>query len=294
MVPAARCGAPGGRAGRGHAGDDGGLIGAIAVFARAEFVTPAGVRESRRPFAFWILLLGIWGGLNAVFVSGDSSRCTSRWSSSPSPPCRSSVWTAARRRSPRRCAISSSRSWARSSTWPAACALRRLRHSRHRPPGEPHAPRPAAGGRGDDDGGAAREDGPRPAPPLVAAGPRQRAAAGSALLSALVVKGSFFIVLRLWFDVFPALPGGPPRELLGALGALAIVLGSVVALRQERLKLLIAYSTLAQIGYLFLMFPLAPRPRLVATPPTAARWPAACSRRCRTPRRRRRCSWRPA
>jgi NADH:ubiquinone oxidoreductase subunit 5 (subunit L)/multisubunit Na+/H+ antiporter MnhA subunit len=34
-------------------------------------------------------------------------------------------------------------------------------------------------------------------------------------------------------------------------------LGSVVALRQERLKLLIAYSTLAQIGYLFLMFPLA-------------------------------------
>ena len=35
------------------------------------------------------------------------------------------------------------------------------------------------------------------------------------------------------------------------------MVGSVVALRQERLKLLIAYSTLAQIGYLFLMFPLA-------------------------------------
>jgi NADH:ubiquinone oxidoreductase subunit 5 (subunit L)/multisubunit Na+/H+ antiporter MnhA subunit len=31
----------------------------------------------------------------------------------------------------------------------------------------------------------------------------------------------------------------------------------VLALRQERLKLLVAYSTLAQIGYLFLMFPLA-------------------------------------
>jgi NADH:ubiquinone oxidoreductase subunit 5 (subunit L)/multisubunit Na+/H+ antiporter MnhA subunit len=30
-----------------------------------------------------------------------------------------------------------------------------------------------------------------------------------------------------------------------------------VALRQERLKLLVAYSTIAQIGYLFLMFPLA-------------------------------------
>jgi NADH:ubiquinone oxidoreductase subunit 5 (subunit L)/multisubunit Na+/H+ antiporter MnhA subunit len=41
------------------------------------------------------------------------------------------------------------------------------------------------------------------------------------------------------------------------LGAAAILFGSVVALRQERLKLLVAYSTLAQIGYLFLMFPLA-------------------------------------
>jgi multicomponent Na+:H+ antiporter subunit D len=33
-----------------------------------------------------------------------------------------------------------------------------------------------------------------------------------------------------------------------------------MALRQMRLKLLIAYSTVAQIGYLFLMFPLAIRP----------------------------------
>ena len=46
-------------------------------------------------------------------------------------------------------------------------------------------------------------------------------------------------------------------QLFGALGAAAIVFGSVVALRQQRLKLLIAYSTVAQIGYLFLIFPLA-------------------------------------
>jgi NADH:ubiquinone oxidoreductase subunit 5 (subunit L)/multisubunit Na+/H+ antiporter MnhA subunit len=46
-------------------------------------------------------------------------------------------------------------------------------------------------------------------------------------------------------------------QLLGGLGAAAILVFSIVALRQERLKLLIAYSTLAQIGYLFLMFPLA-------------------------------------
>jgi formate hydrogenlyase subunit 3/multisubunit Na+/H+ antiporter MnhD subunit len=90
-------------------------------------------------------------------------------------------------------------------------------------------------------------------PPAHAGAP----AAGSAVLSALVVKGSFFIVVRLWFDVMPGLPGFAATQLLAMLGAAAILVGSVVALRQMRLKLLIAYSTLAQIGYLFLMFPLA-------------------------------------
>jgi NADH:ubiquinone oxidoreductase subunit 5 (subunit L)/multisubunit Na+/H+ antiporter MnhA subunit len=77
------------------------------------------------------------------------------------------------------------------------------------------------------------------------------------VLSALVVKGSFFIVVRLWFDVMPAVPSSAAMQVLAALGAAAILFGSIVALRQDRLKLLIAYSTLAQIGYLFLMFPLA-------------------------------------
>jgi len=49
----------------------------------------------------------------------------------------------------------------------------------------------------------------------------------------------------------------PSAQTLAALGAAAILVGNVVALRQARLKLLIAYSTVAQIGYLFLMFPLA-------------------------------------
>ena len=77
----------------------------------------------------------------------------------------------------------------------------------------------------------------------------------SALLSALVVKASFYILVRLWMEIFPvsnALPG----QLLALLGALAIVWGGVQALRQTRLKMLIAYSTVAQLGYLFLAFPL--------------------------------------
>ena len=85
-------------------------------------------------------------------------------------------------------------------------------------------------------------------------------AAASAVLSGLVVKGSFFLVVRLWFDVLAPLPGVLPGTILAALGSAAILVGSVLALRQARLKLLIAYSTVAQIGYLFMMFPLATAP----------------------------------
>jgi multicomponent Na+:H+ antiporter subunit D len=90
-------------------------------------------------------------------------------------------------------------------------------------------------------------------PPAHAGAP----AAASALLSALVIKGSWFVVVRLWVDVLACIVGGPFAQVLAGLGAMAIVVGNVVALRQVRLKLLIAYSTVAQIGYLFLIFPLA-------------------------------------
>ena len=69
------------------------------------------------------------------------------------------------------------------------------------------------------------------------------------MLSALVVKASFFLIVRLWFNVLPAVPNEMASAILAALGSAAILFGSVLALRQERLKLLIAYSTVAQIGY---------------------------------------------
>lgn len=77
----------------------------------------------------------------------------------------------------------------------------------------------------------------------------------SALLSGLVVKASFYLLLRLWFTFVPEGQGVP--LLLGSLGAAAVFWGSVQALRQKRLKLLVAYSTVAQLGYLFIAFPLA-------------------------------------
>lgn len=79
----------------------------------------------------------------------------------------------------------------------------------------------------------------------------------SALLSALVIKASFYLIVRLWFSLFMPLTVPVAAQLLGILGAGAILWGSILALRQTRLKMLVAYSTVAQIGYLFLLFPLA-------------------------------------
>lgn len=81
----------------------------------------------------------------------------------------------------------------------------------------------------------------------------------SALLSALVVKGSFYLILRLWLGPLQAvLPAF--AWLLAALGSAAIFWGSWQAIRATRLKRLIAYSTVAQLGYLFLIFPLLAHP----------------------------------
>lgn len=84
----------------------------------------------------------------------------------------------------------------------------------------------------------------------------------SAALSALVVKAAFYLMLRLWLDTFQSALTPAASSLLGLLGAGAVLWGSWNALRAPRLKLLAAYSTVAQLGYLFIFFPL-----LMALPP---------------------------
>jgi formate hydrogenlyase subunit 3/multisubunit Na+/H+ antiporter MnhD subunit len=90
-------------------------------------------------------------------------------------------------------------------------------------------------------------------PPAHAGAP----AAASAVLSALVIKAPVFLILRLVLDVAPPQAAAIVGQLLAVLGAASILFCSVMALRQARLKLMIAYSTVAQIGYLFIVFPLA-------------------------------------
>lgn len=78
----------------------------------------------------------------------------------------------------------------------------------------------------------------------------------SALLSALVIKASFYIVLRLWVELELFRFSVETGQLLGWLGAGAIFWGGWMALHQQHLKMVVAYSTVAQIGYMLLLFPL--------------------------------------
>jgi len=237
------------------------LICGIGLFARTQFASPE-QGEARATFAFWTLLLAIWGGLNAVFLGGDLFNLyvaleLLTFAAVPlvSLDGRAETLKAALRYllfallgsilyllggvlfygayGTLDIVMLSGRVQAEPVTWAAVALMtagllaKAALYPFHLwlPPAHAGAPAPA-----------------------------------SAILSGLVVKAPFFLVVRLWFDVMPELPQQAAAQILGTLGAVAILFGSVVALRQVRLKLLIAYSTVAQIGYLFLMFPLAIKP----------------------------------
>jgi len=79
----------------------------------------------------------------------------------------------------------------------------------------------------------------------------------SAVLSAVVIAAAYYLLVRLWFGPFAPLLGTGVATLLGLLGAAAVLWGGLQALLQRHLKMLIAYSTVSQLGYGLLVFPLA-------------------------------------
>jgi len=231
----------------------------IGLYARADFGTPRGVKESRAAFGYWLLLLAVWGSLNLVFVSGDLF----------------TLYVALELLTfagvPLVCLAGSGET--------LRAALRYLLFALCGSVLYLLGVVLLYGGYGTVDM-LLLAAGLRPEPiawsalALMTVGLLAKTAlfplhiwlppahggapaAASAVLSALVIKGSWFLVLRLWIDVMPGVASAQAAQLLAGLGAAAIVVGSVVALRQQRLKVLVAYSTVAQIGYLFLMFPMA-------------------------------------
>lgn len=248
------------------------VIAGVAVYARGDFGTAVGVRETRASLTFWSLLMAVWGALNLVFVSGDvfTLYVALELLTFAGVPLvcldgRGETLRAALRYllfallgamlyllgvfllygtyGTLDIAMLAERVAGGPLTWTAAALMT---------------------------AGLLAKTALFPLhlwlPPAHAGAP----AAASAVLSALVIKGSWFLVVRLWLDVFPGIVTWSATQWLAGLGVAAILAGNIVALRQARLKLLIAYSTVAQIGYLFLMFPLAAGARAAHVDDTAA------------------------
>ncbi len=235
------------------------VICATGVFARGEFVQPVDGPEARAPYVFWILLFSIWSALNALVLGSDLFNlyvalelltfaavplvCLKGQKKTIEAALRYMLFALIGSvlyllgavmvyglYGTLDIGLLSGRVRAEPATWIAAALLtvgllaKTALFPLHLwlPPAHAGAPAP-----------------------------------GSAILSALVVKGSFFLIVRIWFDAMPGQLSFAAAQLLAALGAGAILVGSVLALRQQRLKLMIAYSTIAQLGYLFFIFPLA-------------------------------------
>jgi formate hydrogenlyase subunit 3/multisubunit Na+/H+ antiporter MnhD subunit len=245
------------------------VIGAAALFAQAEFAQARGEPEARAPFLFWILLLATWAALNLVFLGADLFNLfvALELLTFGAVPLVCLEGSADTLRAALRYLLFA---LIGSVLYLLGCALLYGAY------GTLDIALLAAQARPDPAtlvAGALMTAGLLAKialfplhlwlPPAHAGAP----AAGSAVLSALVVKGSFFLLVRLWLDALPALRTQALAALLAGLGAAAILVGSVLALRQARLKMLVAYSTVAQIGYLFLMFPL-----LGPTPAGSSAW----------------------
>ena len=75
----------------------------------------------------------------------------------------------------------------------------------------------------------------------------------AALLAAVQVKAAAYALLRIIHDVFGSAYLSGPLPITTALtwfGAAGIVAGSVMAIRQPDIKRMLAYSTVAQLGYI--------------------------------------------
>jgi formate hydrogenlyase subunit 3/multisubunit Na+/H+ antiporter MnhD subunit len=249
------------------------LICGIGLFARPDFRTPTGMPETRASLVFWSMLLALWSALNAVFLGRDLFNLyvaleLLTFGAVPLVCLDGRAETLAAALRYLLFALLGSvlyllgtallygtygtldimllagrlhdepSAWAAAALMTAGLLAKAALFPLHLwlPPAHAGAPAPA-----------------------------------SAILSSLVVKAPFFLVVRLWFDAMPGLPSRFAAPLLGMMGAAAVLFGSVLALRQARLKLLIAYSTVAQIGYLFLMFPLGIG-HGAGQPPNPAAW----------------------
>ena len=87
--------------------------------------------------------------------------------------------------------------------------------------------------------------------------------ASSAILSGLVLKGYIVLILRV-FSLELIVELGAANVIL-AFGVLGMIFGSLAAMRESHIKRMLAYSSVAQIGYIFMGIGLGTVEGLVAS-----------------------------
>ncbi|GAA0178269.1 monovalent cation/H+ antiporter subunit D family protein [Clostridium sediminicola] len=75
----------------------------------------------------------------------------------------------------------------------------------------------------------------------------------SAILSSLVLKGYVYLLIKILYRAFglQIVNAFPILRIILILGSLGMIMGSVFAIFQKELKRVIAYSSVAQMGYIF-------------------------------------------
>ncbi len=79
-------------------------------------------------------------------------------------------------------------------------------------------------------------------------------ACSSSLLSSVVSKGYIFLLIKIYYRVIgiEVVKASQVLNILFAFGVIAIILGSLLAIREKNIRKMIAYSSVAQIGYIYM------------------------------------------
>ena len=88
----------------------------------------------------------------------------------------------------------------------------------------------------------------------------------SGILSGLVLKAYIILAIKLVFEVFTieTLVSLRITDIMFVLGVAGMVMGSVYAVKESRMKRMLAYSSVAQIGYIFMGLGLGSIPGMLA------------------------------
>ena len=89
----------------------------------------------------------------------------------------------------------------------------------------------------------------------------------AAILSSLVSKGYIFLLIKIIYRVigFNIFNNTRIIDVLFVFGLMGMIFGSISAIRENDIRRMIAYSSVAQIGYIYMGFGMVTQPGMVAS-----------------------------